>query len=102
MELILVSYIADLIFGDPRWLPHPVRGIGWLAQWLEGPTRRLLPARAAGIVTVILVLAIAGGLSYGLIRAAALLFRTGSSSSEGGLVGAARLCLERPGRTRPS
>ena len=70
---IIAAVVLDLIAGDPRWLPHPVRGIGWLAQRLEGPTRRLLPARAAGIVTVIIVLAIAGGLSYGLIRAAAVL-----------------------------
>ena len=25
----------DLALGDPRWLPHPVRGIGWLASRLE-------------------------------------------------------------------
>ena len=30
----------DLIVGDPRWLPHPVRAIGALATALEGVARR--------------------------------------------------------------
>jgi len=34
------GYILDLIFGDPRWLPHPVRGIGRAIQKLETPLRR--------------------------------------------------------------
>ena len=25
-----VSLVFDLIAGDPRWFPHPVRFIGWL------------------------------------------------------------------------
>ena len=32
---ILAAVALDLLLGDPRWLPHPVRGIGWLAQRLE-------------------------------------------------------------------
>jgi len=27
--------LLDLLLGDPRWLPHPVRGIGLLIQTLE-------------------------------------------------------------------
>ena len=30
-QQILVAVVLDLILGDPRWLPHPVRGIAWLA-----------------------------------------------------------------------
>ncbi len=33
--LLICSYIADLIFGDPEWLPHPVRGIGKLINFGE-------------------------------------------------------------------
>ena len=47
---------VDLILGDPRWLPHPVRWIGrliaWLERWLFGifaPARR----RIAGVVLVV-------------------------------------------------
>jgi hypothetical protein len=34
--------------GDPRWLPHPVRGIGWLACQLEGLDAPRIGADAAG------------------------------------------------------
>jgi adenosylcobinamide-phosphate synthase len=49
--LPLVILIADLALGDPRWLPHPVRGFGSLVVRLEGFWRRrapLLGLRAAG------------------------------------------------------
>lgn len=35
MFLILSSYTADLIFGDPEWFPHPVRAIGKLINFLD-------------------------------------------------------------------
>ncbi len=41
MELA-VGAGADLAFGDPHWLPHPVQGIGWLIRSLEHGLRRNL------------------------------------------------------------
>lgn len=35
IPLFIYSYIADLIFGDPELLPHPVRAIGKLIAFLE-------------------------------------------------------------------
>jgi adenosylcobinamide-phosphate synthase len=32
---ILAAFVLDLVWGDPEWFPHPVRGIGWLAVRLE-------------------------------------------------------------------
>ena len=32
---LLAGFGLDLVFGDPRWLPHPVRGIGWLINRSE-------------------------------------------------------------------
>ncbi|MCX7842880.1 MAG: adenosylcobinamide-phosphate synthase CbiB [Clostridia bacterium] len=32
---IIIAYILDLIIGDPYWLPHPVRFIGWLVRISE-------------------------------------------------------------------
>lgn len=70
---ILVAVALDLLVGDPRWLPHPVRGIGWLAQRLERPMRRLMRSeKAAGIVTVLLVVLTAGVSAGGLIYIAGL------------------------------
>ena len=34
------AYLLDLILGDPRWFPHPVRGFGFLIQVLEKILRR--------------------------------------------------------------
>jgi adenosylcobinamide-phosphate synthase len=52
---IVIALILDALFGDPRWLPHPVQGIGKLALALEKPLRRHLSnERIAGILLVIL------------------------------------------------
>ncbi len=32
---LLSAFVLDLLFGDPRRLPHPVEGIGWLIHTLE-------------------------------------------------------------------
>lgn len=32
----IVGFILDMLFGDPYWLPHPIREIGNLISWLEG------------------------------------------------------------------
>ncbi|MDP2991300.1 MAG: adenosylcobinamide-phosphate synthase CbiB [Kiritimatiellota bacterium] len=70
---ILAAVALDLLVGDPRWLPHPVRCIGWLAQRLERPMRRLIRnEQAAGIVTVLLVVLTAGISAWGLIYLAGI------------------------------
>ena len=57
---LLAGFILDLIFGDPRWLPHPVRWMGAVLAALEGPLRSLFPRtpggeKAAGTVLVAVV-----------------------------------------------
>ena len=70
---ILSAVALDLLVGDPRWLPHPVRGIGRLAQWLERPLRRLIRnEQAAGIVAVLLVVVMTGASAWGLIGIAGI------------------------------
>ncbi len=39
---ILAAYLLDLILGDPPWLPHPVRGIGWAIAQGERALRSLI------------------------------------------------------------
>ncbi|MBN1654958.1 MAG: cobalamin biosynthesis protein CobD [Deltaproteobacteria bacterium] len=68
---ILIALVLDALMGDPRWLPHPVRWLGRVSLALEPPARRLLPARAAGIVTASLVVTAAGGASHALLSLAA-------------------------------
>jgi adenosylcobinamide-phosphate synthase len=52
----MAGVALDLAFGDPQWLPHPVRGIGWLARVCEGSLRATgLPLRLAGVLYWVLV-----------------------------------------------
>lgn len=48
---LLNGVALDLAIGDPRWLPHPVRGCGWLISKSELLWRRSgLPLRVAGVL----------------------------------------------------
>lgn len=69
---VLCAFGLDLLLGDPRWLPHPVRLIGNLAQALEAPLRRAIRSpRVAGIAAALTVIGAAGAASWALLRAAA-------------------------------
>ena len=58
---LVMGYILDLIFGDPYWMPHPVRFIGNLISLLEKVIRRFMPKTKRGeyiggiILTVMVV-----------------------------------------------
>ena len=58
---LVIGYILDLIFGDPYWMPHPVRFIGNLISILEKVIRRFMPKTKRGeyiggiILTVMVV-----------------------------------------------
>ena len=54
---LLIGALLDLLLGDPRWLPHPIRGIGLLIHHLERLLRKLPNEKFAGCLLVILVLA---------------------------------------------
>lgn len=71
---ILLAILLDLLLGDPRWLPHPVQGIGWLAQRSEAPLRRLIAnQKLAGIIAVLLVVGSTVLAGFGLITAATVI-----------------------------
>jgi adenosylcobinamide-phosphate synthase len=54
---LVCALVLDLLLGDPRWYPHPVRGIGWLCTQFEKVFRRL-PMRKSfgGFLTVLFVI----------------------------------------------
>ena len=58
---LVMGYILDLIFGDPYWMPHPVRFIGNLISILEKVIIRFMPKNKRGeyiggiILTVMVV-----------------------------------------------
>ena len=71
---ILAAFGVDLLLGDPRWLPHPVKFIGKFALALEAPLRRSIPnARAAGVLAVLAVLATTGLAAFCLVAGASWL-----------------------------
>lgn len=74
--LLAAAFAADLVFGDPRRLPHPVVAIGRLAGGLERLLYdRLRPRRLAGAVLVLAVLAVTAAVALALLVGA---FRLGS------------------------
>lgn len=82
--IICVGGLLDVIFGDPHWLWHPVRGIGKLIEWTERGLRRLFGIRPeresdaakkklAGILLVTVVLAVTLTVTGGLLTLAGML-----------------------------
>ncbi len=59
--VLLLAFVLDLLIGDPRWLPHPVRFIGSAISTMERVLRSAVasPAaeRTAGFVLVIVIVA---------------------------------------------
>lgn len=73
-----VGFFLDLLLGDPHWLYHPVRLIGWLIARLEKILRSLFrksPAgeTAAGVALVILVCLFSSALPFVILRLCALI-----------------------------
>jgi adenosylcobinamide-phosphate synthase len=70
--ILAAAFAADLLFGDPRRLPHPIVGIGRLIAGLE---RRLYPhlrsRRLGGLLLVLLTLLVTGVLAGGGLQLAA-------------------------------
>ncbi|MEO5358849.1 MAG: adenosylcobinamide-phosphate synthase CbiB [Nitrospirota bacterium] len=61
---LLVAFAVDICVGDPRWLPHPVRFIGRLIEFLERQLRN--PARTSlfNLITGAAAAAITVALTY--------------------------------------
>lgn len=72
MYLIISSYIADLIFGDPEWLPHPVRGMGYLINTFDNRLNNrnddVWIKRVKGMIMTFFVIGISGCLAYLFIK----------------------------------
>ncbi len=59
--LLIVAFVLDLLIGDPRWAPHPVRWIGGLASSLEDPFRRInIDPKVSGVIVALMVILTTG------------------------------------------
>ncbi len=53
---IAIAFILDILIGDPRWLPHPVKMLGKCIEFLEKILRRLISSEhVAGMFLTLIV-----------------------------------------------
>ncbi|QPJ63616.1 MAG: cobalamin biosynthesis protein CobD [Candidatus Nitronauta litoralis] len=74
--LISIAFLLDLVLGDPRKFPHPVKGIGWLAARMENLTRKFFSAFTAGTISTLTVVGVAYGIIWFLLEGATLIHPT--------------------------
>lgn len=68
-----LAVLLDLLFGDPRWFPHPIRLIGFFCTRCELLSRKWFSSEyLAGVVTVLSVLALTLGCTTLLLGLACL------------------------------
>lgn len=80
---VFIACVLDLIFGDPYWLPHPIRFIGWLISKTEKLLRKHIAKKApssvdekaklerrAGLVLMLTVVAVSFLAVYVLLEVA--------------------------------
>ncbi len=70
--LFLAAIALDLLIGDPRWYPHPVRLIGWQCSFFEKYFRKIFAERlhVAGVFTAFFVLLFTEGSVYAILLVA--------------------------------
>ncbi len=69
--LVLFAVALDLLLGDPRWLPHPVRLMAAMAVFVEKIARKLIrPEFMAGGAVAMIVLSVTGGVTIFFIYGA--------------------------------
>jgi len=74
---LAVACLLDVMIGDPRWFPHPVRGMGTLVNWCDERVYQLhLSPAKQRMIGMLLALA----LPAGAYAAGALLIWLGSSA----------------------
>lgn len=61
---IVMGYIADLIFGDPYWFPHPVRFIGRFISSFENLLRRLVRSETSEKIAGFILTGVTVVISY--------------------------------------
>ena len=71
---ILIALALDMILGDPRWLPHPVRAMGWLIRRAEGFTRSTFgKGKIAGLIMCLGVVSFCSFIAWGVYEGASFI-----------------------------
>jgi adenosylcobinamide-phosphate synthase len=61
---IALAYVADLLLGDPMWLPHPVVGFGKMVSSLEKRMNRGKYLLAKGLAMAVFAIALVYGVFF--------------------------------------
>lgn len=69
---VFLGFLLDFIFGDPRWLPHPVAGMGKAISGMEKLLRRIFPSTPKGEFAAGVLLAVCIPLGSALFSVAVL------------------------------
>ena len=77
LTAIILGFILDFIFGDPRWLPHPICFIGKLISITEKAVRRFCGEKPEGLlmggfVLVVIVLTVTFAVPYFILTLAGM------------------------------
>ncbi len=68
------GYLADLIFGDPYWMPHPIRLIGKLIdsteKWIRKMTKSDASLKIGGVALLLIVVGMTYIVSFGILKIA--------------------------------
>lgn len=68
---LVAAYALDLLLGDPRWLPHPVRLIGLAARLFESVLTSIFGrTRFAGLLFAAIIVGGSFWVTWALVRAA--------------------------------
>lgn len=70
---LLLAYVADLLLGDPVWMPHPVVGFGKAISFFEKRWNSGCARIAKGLAMTLLLVAGTWGLFYVVMKGIALL-----------------------------
>ncbi|WP_027408644.1 adenosylcobinamide-phosphate synthase CbiB [Anoxybacteroides tepidamans] len=62
-----VALVLDWLIGDPRWLPHPVRGMGKLIAFVDRQMNRGRYRRIKGAAAIIIVLGTVYSIGFMLV-----------------------------------
>ncbi len=72
--IILGALLLDLLLGDPRWFPHPVKGMGRFITETEGILRQTgMNMRLAGIILLVATVGTVAGVAWLLLMGASLI-----------------------------
>ncbi|KNZ41163.1 cobalamin biosynthesis protein CobD [Acetobacterium bakii] len=64
--LIFLGVLLDWVFGDPRWLPHPIIAMGKTISFLNEKLNRGNHRKAKGFLLLFLVLGLTGGIVFSI------------------------------------